>query len=201
MVSMGELVGELVFGIISLLIGFAVGSLVFVLVRAGRLALVGTERSAEVTDRAGNRWLVRIPLAPYPLRFWTSKRLLAMRHQERRRRQASGVDAAGVSTDEIAHPKKLVDVSDEAASIVAVGMLLFALVALTVLLLEAILALLAAVVVFLIRSMWGRWQCEVIGPDEHRALIPVGSLREARRRRAEVATSISSSLLVDLDAL
>lgn len=150
---MGELVGELVFGIISLLIGFAVGSLVFLLVRAGRLALLGTERSAEVTDRAGNRWLVRIPLAPYRLRFWTSKRLLAMRQQERRRRQASGVDAAGVSSDEIAHPKKLIDVADEAASIVAVGVLLFALVALTVLVLEAVLALLVAVVVAAVRSM------------------------------------------------
>ncbi|MGD9793722.1 MAG: hypothetical protein AB7V43_09600, partial [Acidimicrobiia bacterium] len=158
-------------------------------------------RSATVADRSGARWLVRISLAPYPLKFWTSKRLLAMRLDDRRRREMSGVDAAGVSREEIAHPRKLVDATDEAASFVAIAVLLFTLVALAVVALEAILALLVALVVATIRFICGRWQCEIIGPHGLRRSVGVPSLREARRRRADIAAEIEMRFTVDIDDL
>jgi len=188
--GVAEVFGELLLGVLSTAAGFVLGSMVFVLVRGGRWALLRTERAVPVTDPRGGRWTVRIPLAPTPMRFWASSWMLSMRPHHRRRREAAGVPADGVVPSEMSHPRRLVDETDEAAPIVAVVLLVFAVVALVVLLLEAIVVVLVAVVVAVVRFAWGRWQCEVVSPDGGRKRLTAGSLSAARSRAAEIRESI-----------
>lgn len=187
---MGEVVGEIVLGFLSVAVGFALGSVVFVLVRGGRWALLRTERATPVTDPDGGRWTVRIPLAPTPMRFWAPTWMLGMRADDRRHREADGASPDEVVPSELAHPRTLVDKTDEAAPFVAAAMLAFVLVALVVLLLEAIVVAVVAVVVAVVRLAWGRWQCEVISPDGRRARVTAGSLSAARARAAQISESV-----------
>ena len=172
-----DFIGEILVSVGSALAGFAIGSVVFLLVRLARWALMGTERTTRVTDPRGSEWTVRIPLAPAPMRFWVSQRLLRMRPSDRRRRKLDGVAADGVSSSELAHPGALVSKTDEAASVVAVLMLAFVLLALVVLVFEAVLVILVAIVVAVVRLIGGHWQYEVVDPDGH-----------TERRRCRFAT-------------
>jgi hypothetical protein len=187
----GELIGQIVAGILSIAVGFALGSVVFFLVRGGRWALLRSERGTTIADPRGGSWSVRIPLAPSPMRLWVSKRMLRMRAGDRRNREASGASPDGVVASELVHPRTLVDKTDEAASIVAVALLVFVLFALVMLVLEAILVALVAAIVAVVRLTWGRWQCEIIAPDGRRASVNAGSLSDARARASEVRDSIS----------
>ncbi len=188
---MVEVIVELLLGVASVAVGFALGSIVFALVRCGRWALLRTERAAPVVDPSGGRWTVRIPLAPTPLRFPASTWMLRMRHGDRRRREAEGASPDGVTSSEIAHPKRLVDTTDEASGFVAVGLLVFAVFALVVFVLEAVVVVLLAFVVALVRLVWGRWQCEVVSPDGRRERVTAGSLRHARDRATQLRESIA----------
>lgn len=192
--GVGELIFEVVLGIASAVAGFAIGSIVFALVRVGRRALLGSERATQVTDREGLTWTVRIPLTPYPMRFWASQRMFRMRPIDQRRRQTKGVAPDGVDSSELAHPSRLVERTDEVASIAAVVLLGLALIALSVLFLEFILAVVVAVVVAVIRLVFGRWQCELIAPDGRLERVRVGSLQDARTRRAQIAASVESGV-------
>jgi hypothetical protein len=58
--------------------------------------------------------------------------------------------------------------------------------------LEAILAVLVAIVVAVVRLVWGHWQCEVVDPDGRVDRIRAGSLGDARARRDEIVASISA---------
>ena len=191
---MGEFIAEILFGFLSAATGFVIGSIVFALVRVGRWALLGTDRDTQVTDPQGGDWSVRIPLMPYPAKFWASRRLLRMRPVDRRRRVKKGVAADGVDPAEMAHPTTLVKETDEGASFVAVGLLAVVLIALSVLFLEAIFALVVAIIVAVIRLVFGRWQCEVVAPDGRLKRIRADSLREARTERALIASSIAKGV-------
>jgi Flp pilus assembly protein TadB len=190
MVEMGEFIGEVFLGFLSLAAGFVLGSVVFLLVRAGRWTLLRTERATAVTDPAGRQWTVRIPLAPSSMRFWVSTRLFSMRRDDRRRREAEGVSPDQIEPSEFAHPRQLVNTADDAAGLFAAVMLVFVVLALFVLLLEAIVVALVAIAVLVARLAWGRWQCEVVAPDGRRALVGAGSLSEARTRAVELSDSI-----------
>lgn len=191
---MGEFLVEIGFGFLSAGVGFAIGSIVFALVRVGRWALLGTDRATRVTDPHGFTWTVRIPLAPSPMRFWASQRLLKMRPIDRRRRETKGVAPDGVDPSEFAHPTTLVERTDEVASLAAIVLLGLALLALSVLFLEVILAIVVAVAVAVTRLVLGRWQCEVIAPDGRVERIRVGSLQAARARREQIVASVASGL-------
>jgi hypothetical protein len=190
----GEFIAEVLFGVFSALAGFVIGSIVFALVRVGRWALLGTDRATQVTDPHGVHWTVRIPLMPYPAKFWASQRLLRMRPIDRRRRVKKGVAADGVDPSELAHPSQLVDETDEGASVVAIGLLAVALIALSVLFLEAIFAMVVAIIVAVIRLVLGRWQCEVMAPDGRLKRVRANSLREARTQRSLITSSIAKGV-------
>lgn len=194
---MFELVGHLLLGVASVGVGFALGSVVFALVRCGRWALLRTERAAPVVDPSGGRWTVRIPLAPTPLRFPASTWMLRMRPDDRRRREADGAPPDGVAPSEMAHPKRLVETTDEASAFVATGLLVFVVFALVVLLLEAVVVVLLAFVVAVVRFVWGRWQCEVVSPDGRRERVTAGSLSDARARATQFREAIARSGHVD----
>lgn len=63
-------IGELVGGLVSVLVGLVLGTAVMLVVRLGRWSLLGSDRSTVVTGPLGERHTVRIALAPHALRFW-----------------------------------------------------------------------------------------------------------------------------------
>lgn len=187
---MVELVGELVFSVASVALGFVLGSAVLVLVRGGRWMLLRAERATQATDPNGGRWTLRIALIPTQLRFWASTRLLRMRPWDRRQREAAGEAPDAVLRTELAHPSALVEKADEAAGLVGPVMLAFAVFAVAVLLAEVVLAVVLAVVIAAGRAAWGSWSCEIVGPDGRQRHDAFRSLSEARSHMAALADSI-----------
>jgi hypothetical protein len=185
-----EVVGELVLGVVSVAIGFAVGSVIFLLVRAGRRSLRRLEPPAPVVDPEGRMWTVRVGLAPVPLRYQFSKQFFRMRPVDQARRTKAGEAIDSVKRGEVAHPSTLVERFDELSGFVAWVILAATLLAVAVLLLELLVVLLIAVPVFAFRIVWGRWQCEIIDPDGGHFHVPAGSLSEARSRCSDLREQI-----------
>lgn len=184
-----EVVAELVFLLISVAAGFAVGAVVYLFVRGARWTLLRAERSASVVDPHGRHWTVQVPLAP-SVRFWASLRLFGMRPGDRRGRALAGLAEDGVGPSELANPKGLVSRTDEAAGLVALLLLLLVLVGTALLLLEVVVALLAALAMSLVGLIRGGWRCEVIDPNGRRTSESTVSLREARARCREMRLAI-----------
>jgi Flp pilus assembly protein TadB len=194
----GEILGELLAGVVSAVVGFAVGSIVYVLVRLGRRAFAGLDGRTEAVDRRGERWEVRVALAPTPLRFHVSRAMFSMHREDRRRRELADGPSSGVGRDELMHPVGLVGKLEELSGLVVWFLLAFVLVAFVVLLVEAVLVALLAAIVFVVRTAWGRWECEVTAPDGRTARVRAGSLRDAREHRALLVNRIESSLIPSL---
>lgn len=187
---MGELIGELVLSVVSVALGFVLGSAVLVLVRGGRWMLLRAERATQATDPDGGHWTLRIALVPTQLRFWASTRLLRMRPWDRRQREAAGEAPDAVLRTELAHPSALVEKADEAAGLVGPVMLAFAVFAVAVLLAEVVLAVVLAVVIAAGRAAWGSWSCEIVGPDGRPQHDDFRALSEARSHMTALADSI-----------
>jgi hypothetical protein len=195
---MAEILGQIVAVVVSVAIGFTVGSIVYVLVRIGRRAFAGLDGRTEAIDRSGERWEVRVALAPAPLRFHFSRAMFAMHRKDRRRRELADGPSAGVERDEIMHPVGLVQKLDEASGLLVWFVLAFVILAFVVLLVEAIVVLLLAAIVFLIRTAWSRWELEVTAPDGRTARVRAGSLKDARAHRKQLVADIESALTPSL---
>jgi hypothetical protein len=189
----GEILVELLGGFASVAIGFAVGSLVYLLVRIGRRTIAGLDGRTEAIDRDGRRWEVRVALAPTPVRFHVSRAMFSMHRKDRAKRTDQDRSDTGVGRDEVVHPVGLLDKLDDFAGFAVWFILAFVLLAFVVLLVEAILVAALAALVFAIRTLWGRWQCEVTSPEGTSSRVDVGSLRAARARRAELVSDIESA--------
>jgi len=189
-----EIVAELVAGLVLVGIGYAGGTIVFLVFRTARLALRHLQASSTAVDPAGGHWSVRVALAPPPVRYALSRRFFGMRtsDQFRRARQGRGVDS--IQADELAHPSGLVERFDEASGLVVWAILAVTVVAFAVLFLEAAVVAVVAAVVFVFRSLRGSWQCEVVGPNGMPWHVPAGRLAEARAERDRIRESISSGL-------
>jgi hypothetical protein len=190
---MAEIVGELLLGALSVAVGFAVGSLVYVLVRLGRRTFAGLDGRTEVIDRGGGRWEVRVALAPTPVRFHISRAMFGMHRKDRAKRGVGDRPSDDVRRDEILHPVGLVARLDELSGIAVWFILAFVLVAFVVLLVEAVLVAALAAIVFLVRTAWGRWECDVTSPEGKSARVRAGSLRDARAHRQVLVADIESS--------
>jgi hypothetical protein len=118
-----------------------------------------------------------------------------MRTADQQERRRAGVAADGVSKEEVAHPTQLVERFDEMAGFVVWAVLLATLLALAVLLLEIVLVAVVASLVFSVRALRGRWQCEVVGPGGRRWHVPAGSLSDARRHRDEMRDQLAAGLI------
>ncbi len=197
MLAMVDVLFEFLVGLLLIAIGFALGSVVFVVVRGARWALLRAERGTTVIDPSGRKWLVRIPFAPSSMRFWTARWLFRMRHIDQQRRTRRGAAPDEVVSWEYAHPAHLVDETEEAAGCVAIGMLIFFAVALVVLLVEAILLALVAIGAAAVRLSWGRWKCEVVAPDGGSTVVNAGSLGDARALAVVLRESVEKDGNVD----
>jgi hypothetical protein len=189
---MGEIIGEIVLGLGLLAAGFVIGTLVFLAVRTGRWLFLRAERGAVVNSPNGRPWTVRIPLAPAPMRFWASRRMLRMRRTDRGRREQELTAPDGVASSELAHPVNLVQSTHELAPFVGAVLLALVAIALATFLVELVLVAGVAVVVAGFRVLWGRWHCEALGPLGERLATSEGSLREARAAREQMVEAISS---------
>jgi hypothetical protein len=192
--SVGEIFVELLGGLASIAVGFAVGSIVYVLVRLGRRTLAGLDGRTEAIDGRGERWEVRVALAPTPVRFHVSRAMFSMHRKDRRARELADQPSTGVGREEVLHPVGLVDKLDELSGFVVWFLLAFVLVSFAVLLVEAVIVAALAAIVFAIRTAWSRWECEVTAPDGRSARVRAGSLRDARQHRNVLVERIESSL-------
>jgi hypothetical protein len=190
-----ELVAELVVGIGLVGVAYAVGSIVYLQYRAARRSLRHLAGTEPVVDPQGGHWTVRVALAPPPLRLAVSRWYFGMRTADQQERRRAGVAADGVSKEEVAHPTQLVERFDEMAGFVVWAVLLATLLALAVLLLEIVLVAVVASLVFSVRALRGRWQCEVVGPGGRRWHVPAGSLSDARRHRDEMRDQLAAGLI------
>jgi len=184
-------VEELALGIVSAAVGFAIGALVFAIVRIVRWAILRADRVMAATDPQGRQWTIRIPLVPAGARLWASQWLFDMRPRDRQRRVGQSQAPDSVSSDELAHPSHLVSETGELAAISAAFVLVLALLALAAFLMEIVVVIFVAVAVAAVRFAWGTWQCEVTSPDGERHRFPASSLGQARVRRTDLANSIS----------
>lgn len=187
-----EIVVELGGGFVLVGIGYAGGTLVFLLVRTARLALRHLQAASMAVDPAGGHWSVRVALAPPPIRYALSRRFFGMRPSDQSRRIRQGHGADSVQRDELAHPSGLVEQFDEASGLFVWSLLALTVVAFAVLFLELVVVAVVAGVVFVFCSLRGSWQCEVVGPDDMPWHVPAGRLADARAERDRIRESISS---------
>ena len=186
-----EVVEELALGIVSAAVGFAIGALVFAIVRIVRWAILRADRVMTATDPQGRQWTIRIPLVPSGARLWASQWLFEMRPRDRERRVRQSQSPDSVSSDELAHPGHLVSETGELAAISAAFILVLALLALAAFLMEIVVVIFVGVAVAAVRVAGGTWQCEVTSPDGERHRFSASSLGQARVRRTDLANSIS----------
>ncbi len=190
-----ELVGELLVGLGLVGLAYAVGSVVFLLVRSARLLLGRLDPAPDVVDPAGRRWVVRVGLAPAPLRYRMSRWMFRMRPGDRTRRAAGGdLSPDMVDRKEIAHPSGLVEQFDEAAGLVVWAVLAVTLVAIVLLALEIVLVAVLAVVVLVARTITSQWQCELVDPAGQRFHVPAGSVARARAQRDRLRQEIAAGV-------
>jgi hypothetical protein len=190
-----EILVELLGSVLLLVVAFAVGSVVFLLVRLARLTLRGLVPPPDVVDPHGRRWAVRIALAPEPLRLRLSRWLFRRRPKDRSAAgDAHDQGSAAVHKDEIVHPSGLVERFDEAAGLVVWVILAATLVAMVVLVLEVLLVVVLAALVFVVRTLSGHWQCEVVTPYGAHFHVPSGSLLQARDDRERLRDEIAAGL-------
>lgn len=196
----GELIAEALGPIVSAFIGLAIGSLVWLLVRMGRRARARLDEPIRVVDPTREAWTVRVALTPTSVRYRASNRLLAMRPQDQRAREAAGHDRDDVTPHEIANPSKLLDRFDEAAGLVAVPLLLFAVAAALILALEIVIVAIIAALVYLLSTLRRRWTVEVTDPVGGRQARTVTSIDEARSLRSTTQDRIAAGLTPFPDA-
>ena len=103
---------------------------------------------------------------------------------------AAGAAADEVTDDEIAHPRRLVDQTLDGSGFVAIALLALALFGLVVLLLEALIEAVVATTVFVVRSIWGRWYCEVEASGGERRNFLATSLTEANALRQRLVDAL-----------
>jgi hypothetical protein len=186
---------ELLGGLLLVAVAYTVGSVIFLLVRAVRLSLRSLDPQPEVVDPRGQRWVVRVGLAPPPLRYRISAWFFRMRPDDRVRRvDRRDVAADGVDRNEIAHPSGLVERFDEAAGLAVWAILAVTMVAVVVFVFEVLLVAVVAAVAFAVRTLRSRWQCEVVAPDGHHFHVPAGSLLQARDERERVRSEIAAGV-------
>ncbi|HEY8545991.1 MAG TPA: hypothetical protein VIL36_13125 [Acidimicrobiales bacterium] len=198
-----EVAAEVLFGFGMVAVAYAVGSIVYLQVRAARRGLRHLGGAEPVVDPQGGAWTVGVALAPPPLRLALSRRWFRMRPSDQAARARAGVAPDGVTKEEAAHPSHLVERFEELSGVVVWVVLLVTLVAVVVLLLEVLLVAVVAALVLVVRTLLGRWQCEVVGPDGRRWHVPAGSLGDARtvrdELRAQLAAGITPSALAAAD--
>lgn len=188
-----ELLGELVVGIVLVAVAYAMGSVVFLLVRAARLLLGRLNPPPDVMDPTGRRWVVRVGLAPAPLRYRMSGWFFRMRPADQAQRSSGGdLGPDMVDRNEIAHPSGLLERFDEAAGLVVWAVLAVTLMAVVVLAFEVAVVAAVAAIAMALRTVTGTWQCELITPDGRRFHIPAGSLAKARRQRERLRSEITA---------
>lgn len=159
-----EVVAELIGGLVRLGVAYALGSVVYLLVRAARRRRHDQADPATVVDTHGRSWAVRVALAPTPLRY--------------------------VQRDEPAHPSQPVERLEETSQVAAWSVLAVGLVVVTILVLEVLLVAVVAVLVFASWLLRGSWQCELVAPDGRSWHIPVGTLPAAVAEREQIRAQI-----------
>ncbi len=183
---------ELVLWLVSLVGGAVFGSVVFVLVRLARMALLRVDRGKEVVDPTGAPWLVAIPVVPRRLHVPLSRAAFGMGWDARRRRRRAGVADDGIADDEMAHPKGMAAETDDLAGCVAPILLVVVSVGLALLAVELLAAAILAALVGAYRLIRATWVVVVTDPRQRAASFPADSLRHARMLATDLAADIAA---------
>jgi hypothetical protein len=76
-------------------------------------------------------------------------------------------------------------------------MLVFFAAAVVVLLVEALVLALVAIVAVAVRLSWGHWKCEVVAPNSERLIVSAGSLGDAMALAVVLSESVEMDGNVD----
>ena len=184
--------GEILVAAAMAAVGVAVGSIVCLLVRLARMALLHVDRRREVIDQHGSAWLVAVPVAPRRLHTPLSRLAFGMGWDARRRRRWSGLRDEDIADNEMTHPRGLIDETGEFAGCVAPILLTLVAIGLVVLVVEVVAALVLAALVGAYRLVRSKWIVVVTDPRDRPATYPADSLHSARTLAAGLAADIAA---------
>ena len=188
---MGELIGEIVFSVVSVAVGTALAWVTYLIWLAARRRVWGLDRTVVADTPTGERYT----LAVDNLRLHTpvSSRLFGSS-------RASHERPPGRSRDDWLHPDRMLGRFED-------GILLAVPFVLAVVLLFAVLfliELIVAAVILAVVVIWGRvvrrhWTCTVAGPDATTWRFIEPGMRRVRRKRDELAGAIRSGDLTAVE--